>query len=99
MKFRFYINFLDDPNKGKNIALSDAIDAINRYDLILFLEPDVAFVQDGDRSIVIQNDRYKYSEQIKEIFRNHSKKFVTISGNYQERFLQAITEVNRLFEV
>lgn len=96
---QFYINFLDDPNKGKNIALSDAIDAINRYDLILFLEPDVAFVQDGDRSIVIQKDRYKYSEQIKEIFRNHSKKFVQIRGNYQERFRKAITEVNRLFEV
>ncbi|MEE0266200.1 MAG: AAA family ATPase, partial [Acutalibacteraceae bacterium] len=59
---QFYITFLEDSGKDKNIALSDAIDAINNYDLILFLEPDVAFVQDGDRSTVIQNDRKKYSE-------------------------------------
>lgn len=96
---QFYINFLEDSGKEKNIALSDAIDAINSYDLILFLEPDVAFVQDGDRSIVIKNDRKKYSEQIKEIFKAHSKSFVEITGNYQQRFLKAVDEVNRILGV
>ncbi len=93
---QFYINFLEDSGKDKNIALSDAIDAINNYDLILFLEPDVAFVQDGDRSTVIQNDRKKYSEQIKEIFKAHSKSFIGITGDYQQRFLKAVEEVNKI---
>jgi HTH-type transcriptional repressor of NAD biosynthesis genes len=96
---QFYITFLEDSGKDKNIALSDAIDAINNYDLILFLEPDVAFVQDGDRSTVIQNDRKKYSEQIKDLLKSHSKSFVEITGNYQQRFLKAVDEVNRILGV
>ncbi len=41
---QFYMNFLEDPNIDKNKALSDVIDALNEYDLILFMEPDVAFI-------------------------------------------------------
>ena len=93
---QFYMNFLEDANKLKNIALSDAIDAINTYDLILFLEPDVAFIQDGDRSPVIANDRVKYSNQIKELLDNHNKTYYTISGSYQERFLKAIELIDRI---
>lgn len=93
---QFYMNFLEDANKLKNIALSDAIDAINTYDLILFLEPDVAFIQDGDRSPVIANDRIKYSNQIKELLDNHNKTYYTISGSYQERFLKAIELIDRI---
>ena len=95
---QFYMNFLDDPGIEQNKTLSDAIDALNRYDLILFLEPDVAFVQDGDRSEVIRDDRVKYSEQIKELLRSHGKQFVTVSGSYQERYQTAVREVNALLQ-
>ena len=95
---QFYMHFLDDPDIAKNKALSDAIDAINAYDLILFLEPDVAFVQDGDRSEVIRNDRVKYSEQIKEIIRSHGKCFVAIGGTYEERYNAALNEVKKLLD-
>ena len=93
---QFYIEFLEDANKEKNIALSDAIDALNEYDLILFLEPDVEFVQDGDRSEVIKNDREKYSNKIKTILDKHNKKYHIITGNYQERFLKAVELVDRV---
>lgn len=93
---QFYMNFLDDPGIEQNKTLSDAIDALNRYDLILFLEPDVAFVQDGDRSEVIRDDRIKYSEQIKKLLRSHGKQFVTVSGSYQKRYEKAVREVNAL---
>ncbi len=94
---RFYLEFLDKETSEKNAALADAIDAINSYDLILFLEPDVKFVQDGGRSEIIHNDRLKYSNQIKEIFLKHNKNFICVSGNYQERYLTAIKEVEKLF--
>ena len=42
---QFYLHFLEKEDIGENLALSDAIDGLNDYDLILFLEPDVAFVQ------------------------------------------------------
>ena len=95
---QFYMNFLDDPGIEKNKALSDAIDGVNEYDLILFLEPDVAFVQDGDRSEEIQNNRALYSEQIKDLIRSHGKNFVSVSGSYQERYETAVKEVNKLLK-
>ncbi len=93
---QFYMNFLEDPDIVRNKALSDAIDALNTYDLILFLEPDVAFVQDGDRSTVIEANRLKYSNQIKELLENHSKKFCVIQGDYQERYKRAVTLVEAM---
>lgn len=93
---RFYLEFLDKETSEKNTALADAIDAINSYDLILFLEPDVKFVQDGGRSEEIRRDRLKYSEQIKAILRAHNKNFVCISGDHQNRYLEAVREVEKL---
>ena len=95
---QFFMGFLEDPGIEKNKALSDAIDALNFYDLILFLEPDVEFVQDGDRSEEIRDNRGKYSDQIKDLILSHGKRFVIVSGSYEERYEKAITEVNRLFE-
>lgn len=95
---QFYMNFLNDPEIEKNKALSDAIDALNTYDLILFLEPDVEFVQDGDRSEVIKNDRVKYSNQIKDLISSHGKQFVIIDGSYQERYEKSIKEVEKLLQ-
>ena len=95
---QFFMGFLEDPGIEKNKALSDAIDALNSYDLILFLEPDVAFVQDGDRSEEIRDNREKYSDQIKDLILSHGKRFVIVSGSYEERYEKAIAEVNRLFE-
>lgn len=93
---QFYMSFLGDLNMKKNAALSDAIDALNSYDLILFLEPDVAFVQDGDRSPIIENDREKYSRQIKALLDAHKRTYKCICGSYQSRYEQAVDAVNQL---
>ena len=96
---QFYMDFLSDPNIEKNKALADAIDALNAYDLILFLEPDVPFVQDGDRSTVIQADRIQYSEQIKTLLKQHNKTFTCIEGDYLQRYRRSVDAVKKLFEV
>lgn len=96
---QFYMNFLNDAGKAKNKALSDAIDGLNEYDLILFLEPDVDFVQDGDRSTVIKNDREKYSNQIKQLIKEHNKNFISISGSYQERYEKAVEYVKDILNI
>ncbi len=93
---QFYMSFLNDPEIDRNKALSDAIDAVNEYDLILFLEPDVAFVQDGDRSEVIRDDRETYSNKIKDLITSHGKNFIVINGTYQERYVKAVEAVERL---
>ena len=93
---RFYMRFLEDPAIERNGALADALDALNTYDLILFLEPDVAFVQDGDRSPIIRDDRERYSQQIKDLLTLHHRSFVCVSGSYYERYAQAVQLVEAL---
>lgn len=93
----FYMHFLQDENIESNERLAQAIILINKYDLILFLEPDVDFVQDGDRSVIIQNDRLKYSNEIKKILNNTGITYHSISGDYQERFKQAVSLIDGLF--
>ena len=93
---QFFMNFLEDSGIERNKALSDAIDGLNNYDLILFLEPDVKFVRDGGRSEIIERDREKYSNQIKKLFDEHGKEYVCIAGDYQERYLKAIEAVDEL---
>lgn len=95
---RFYMDFLEDPNIEQNAALSDALDGLNTYHLILFLEPDVAFIQDGDRSPVIRENREKYSQQIKDLLREHHRSFVCISGSYEERYRRAVELSEALLE-
>lgn len=93
---RFFIEFLDGADKERNAALADAISGINKYDLILFCEPDVEFVQDGDRSEVIAADREKYSRMIKDIYKSHGFEFLSLSGNYQERYEQAVKLIDKI---
>ncbi len=93
---KFYIQFLEGKGKAVNEKLADAISQLNNYDLILFLEPDVRFVQDGDRSPVIAADREHYSNKIKELYKEREYNIEIISGDYQERFLQSVRLINKL---
>lgn len=93
---RFFMGFLEDENIEKNERLAEAIAALNSYDLILYLEPDVEWVQDGDRSEVIAADRKKYSDMIKELYTKYGFNYVTISGDYNSRFDQAVKYVKEM---
>ncbi len=87
----FYANFLlnsDIENKRcKDLAL--AINKINQWDLVLFLEPTVDFVQDGTRNEIIASDREKYSKQIKFLLDVCGVKYHCIDGDYFDRFTEA----------
>lgn len=93
---KFYIQFLEGKGKAVNERLADAISQLNNYDLILFLEPDVRFVQDGDRSPVIAADREHYSNKIKELYKEREYNIKIISGDYQERFSQSVRLIDKL---
>ena len=94
----FYINFLDGRDKETNSRLAEVISSLNRYDLVLFLASDVDFVQDGDRSSIIAADRQRYSVQLMELYQARGFEMNIISGDYQERFSQAVRLVDRLLE-
>uniref|UniRef100_UPI0034580EDE AAA family ATPase n=1 Tax=uncultured Brachyspira sp. TaxID=221953 RepID=UPI0034580EDE len=65
---------------------------------VLFLEPDVDFVQDGDRSEVIKNNREKYSSQIKYMLDSFNIRYHSINGDYQSRFKKAISIIDVLLK-
>ena len=94
----FYLDFLEGKEKENNTALAEAIAHLNSYDLILFLEPDVEFVQDGDRSMVIAADREKYSSRIKELYQKHGFSFEIVNGSYQQRFKKAVQLIDHLLK-
>ena len=85
----FYSCFLlgeDKEKLDKCVSLAKAVNKICEWDLVLFLEPDVEFVQDGTRSEKIESDREKYSNQIKELLKDAGITYNSIKGNYLERF-------------
>lgn len=91
---QFYLKFLEGDEE--NIRLSDAIDAINNYDLVLFLAPDVKWVQDGDRSEEIRDNRPAYRKMLADIYNSHGKKFEYIEGDYLTKFNKCVELVNKI---
>ena len=91
---QFFLKFLEGDEE--NIRLSDAIDALNNYDLILFLAPDVKWVQDGDRSEEIRDNRPMYKEMLSKIYNSHGKYFEYVEGDYFTKFNKCVELVNNL---
>lgn len=91
---------LSDENEiSRTTALADAIQQINSFDLIFFMEPTVPFVQDGTRNETIAEDRYRYSNQIKKLLDDHGMSYICLDGDYAERFLQAKEIINNTFSI
>ncbi|MBE5996341.1 MAG: nicotinamide-nucleotide adenylyltransferase [Lachnospiraceae bacterium] len=80
----------------KTLALADAVDAVNTFDLILFLEPDVPYIDDSTRSGTIRSDRELYSQQLKSLFDESGYRYHCLSGDYEDRFTAAETLVQAL---
>lgn len=89
---KFYINFLLDETSKESMLcnrLANAIHDLNKWDLVLFLEPTAEFVQDGTRNEEIASDRIKYSNQIKELIDYNNVNYICVDGDYTERFNKA----------
>lgn len=97
----WYSGFLlTDPEEVmRTTVLADAINMINSYDLVFFMEPTVPFVQDGTRNDQIAADREKYSNQIKSILDSRGVQYICLSGDYAERFCRAKRIINDSFHV
>jgi len=93
---QFYLRFLEGDED--NVKLSEAIDGLNQYDLILFLAPDVKWVQDGDRREEIRDNRPKYREMLAQIYQSHGKHFEYIEGDYLTKFNKCVELVNQLIK-
>ena len=76
--------------------VAEGISVLNDYDLYLFLEPDVEWVQDGTRTYGEQEVREDNNLTLKELLKKNGIEYVTIRGNYQERYEQSKERVLEL---
>lgn len=89
--------YLDMYFSGKKSDLITEIIKIQKYDLVIFLEPDVKWVDDGLRSAGEEKQRLENNEKLKRMFFERKIPFVSLSGNYHERFNKAMVLVDNLF--
>jgi HTH-type transcriptional repressor of NAD biosynthesis genes len=82
---------------GEKFPLIEKIAKIQDYDLVLFLEPDVKWVDDGLRKDKEAEIRRTNNEEMKKMYIERGIPFISISGNYQERFDKARNSIDALF--
>lgn len=87
-------NFLIDYENIYDDKVVNAIAQTQDYDLWLFLEPDVPWVDDGSRFLGEPDVRARSTDRLKKMIKDNGHEFVTISGNYQERLTTAIEAVD-----
>jgi HTH-type transcriptional repressor of NAD biosynthesis genes len=76
----------------------DALVKLQDYDLVIYLEPDVKWVDDGFRFAGADEVRMKNNAKLKKMFEERNIPFVSISGTYAQRFSKARSLVDKLFE-
>lgn len=69
---------------------------LQKYDLWLFLEPDVEWVNDGTRSFGNQEVREANNTLLKMMLKANNIEYVTINGDYSNRLKKAVESVHDL---
>ena len=92
---QYYLNMYF---KGKKSQLVEDIIKLQNYDLVLFLEPDVKWVEDGFRFAGKEDDRKKNNDLLKSMFKERKINFKIINGDYSERFNKSRELIDSLFK-
>ncbi|RIW30392.1 multifunctional transcriptional regulator/nicotinamide-nucleotide adenylyltransferase/ribosylnicotinamide kinase NadR [Bacillus salacetis] len=74
----------------------DEIAKTQQYDLCLYLEPDVKWVNDGLRVHGEPAIRSENDQRLKELLKQNGTPYQIITGTYQEKMKKAMNAVNRL---
>lgn len=82
----FITNFYCKLYEGRENPVVSNFEAMEKYDLVIFLTDDVDWVDDGLR---INSDREKTRNLMHEMLKSRGIEVVQISGNYNQRFQQA----------
>ncbi len=91
---QYYLNMYFGGHKSE---LVEEIIKLQKYDLAIFLEPDVPWVADGFRNAGEEKVRKDNNEKLKKMLDERNIKYVSVGGNYSERFKKAVGLINTLF--
>ncbi len=93
-----YTDYFSELYLGHRNPLVEAYIDHTRYDLMLFLQPDVKWVADGQRLNGDQERRMALNERLLNMYRYHGfgDKLVVVGGDYNQRLGKAIELVDSL---
>jgi HTH-type transcriptional regulator, transcriptional repressor of NAD biosynthesis genes len=89
---QFYSNLYNDEHQ----TVLDEIAKLQYYDLWLYLEPDVEWVNDGLRVHGEDEVRVKNNQHLKALLKSHNIEYKILNGDYLERLNGAIKLVDEL---
>jgi HTH-type transcriptional regulator, transcriptional repressor of NAD biosynthesis genes len=92
---QYYLNMYFNRRKSE---LIEQIIKLQNYDLIIYLEPDIKWVDDGLRFSGEENERKKNNEKLKNMFTERGINFISVTGSYDERFNKSRILVDKLLE-
>ncbi len=78
---------------NKELIVRDRVKEVNKFDLILYLENDAKYIQDGTRLKISRRDKLDQSHRLH--FRD--QKVVFINGNWEERFQKSLAEIAKIY--
>lgn len=79
-------------------SVLDEVANLQNYDLCLFLEPDVKWVDDGLRIHGEQSSRLSNNTQLKQLLTDNNISFVPLTGDYNEKLNQSIEWIQRILK-
>lgn len=91
-------NFLVDYENIEDDPVVNVIAKNQDYDLWLFLEPDVTWVDDGSRIFGDDDMRNRASDRLKSFLDEDGIEYVSVSGDYHQRLVTAIEAVDDLID-
>lgn len=89
----FYLNVLEGRD-GLPIAREAA--RLNEWDLVLFVEPTVPWVDDGLRASPLQAQREAQAHVLRQAYESLGYKLVTLDGDYRQNYERALFEIRKL---
>lgn len=82
----------------KETRMLVGIGKIQQYDLVLFLESDVKWVDDGTRIYKNQEERIEGSNSLKELLTQFGVRYETITGDYRVRLGESTRHIDNLIQ-
>ena len=95
-----YTDYFSELYMGHRNELVEKYIDHKRYDLLIYLTPDVKWVADGQRLNGEEEKRRKLSKRLYDMYVSYGfgGKIVVVSGSYEQRLAQAIDLVDTLLE-
>ncbi|MEH7249086.1 multifunctional transcriptional regulator/nicotinamide-nucleotide adenylyltransferase/ribosylnicotinamide kinase NadR [Neobacillus niacini] len=91
---QFYSNLYNDEHQ----PVLDEIAKLQNYDLWLFLEPDVKWVDDGLRVHGEDEERYQNNRHLKTLLDKQNIEYHRLTGSYENRLNGAIESIEQLLK-